>query len=120
MKRLLPFFLLVSIVGLAQAQSTKAILHGSVPAWANSKNYKGSVDLSTVIGFRVYLGWNNPAAVVALAQAVSDPHSSSYRQYLTPAQFRQQFAPSHAQVAAVQSWLRSHIEKSVRADFFQV
>jgi subtilase family serine protease len=107
MKRLLPFFLLVSIVGLAQAQSTKAILHGSVPAWANSKNYKGSVDLSTVIGFRVYLGWNNPAAVVALAQAVSDPHSSSYRQYLTPAQFRQQFAPSHAQVAAVQSWLRS-------------
>jgi subtilase family serine protease len=107
MKRLLPFFLLISIVGLAQAQSNKAILHGSAPAWANSKNYKGSVDASTVVGFRVYLGWNNPAAAVALAQAVSNPHSSSYRQYLTPGQFRQQFAPSHAQVAAVQSWLQS-------------
>ena len=42
-----------------------------------------------------------------MAQAVSDPHSSSYGHYLTPAQFRQQFAPSQAQVGAVQSWLRS-------------
>jgi subtilase family serine protease len=62
---------------------------------------------NATIGFRVYLGWNNPTAAVALAQAVSDPHSSSYRQYLTPGRFRQQFAPSQAQVAAVQSWLRS-------------
>src|SRR4029453_2449589 len=32
---------------------------------------------------------------------------SSYGHYLTPAQFRQQFAPAQAQVGAVQSWLRS-------------
>jgi subtilase family serine protease len=92
---------------MVQAQSGNAILHGSAPAWANSKNYKGSVDPNAGIGFRVYLGWNNPTAAVALAQAVSDPRSSSYRQYLTPGQFRQQFAPPQAQVAAVQSWLRS-------------
>jgi subtilase family serine protease len=92
---------------MAQAQSGNAILHGSVPAWANSKNYKGPADPNVEIGFRVYLGWNNPTAAVTLAQAVSDPRSSSYRQYLTPEQFRQRFAPSHAQVAAVQSWLES-------------
>src|SRR5205085_5513918 len=33
--------------------------------------------------------------------------STSYRHYLTAQQFRQQFAPSQAQVSAVQSWLRS-------------
>ena len=107
MKRLLPLLLPLAIASLAQAQSGNAVLHGSAPAWANSKNYQGSVDPNTGIGFRVYLGWNNPTAAVALAQAVSDPGSSSYRRYLTPGQFRQQFAPSHAQVAAVQSWLES-------------
>ncbi|HEX6480019.1 MAG TPA: S53 family peptidase, partial [Ktedonobacteraceae bacterium] len=87
--------------------SGRTTLVGSAPSWANSKNYKGAADSSAYIGFRLYLGWSNPSAVQALAQAVSDPHSSSYGHYLTPAQFRQQFAPSQAQVGAVQSWLRS-------------
>jgi subtilase family serine protease len=55
----------------------------------------------------VYLGWQNESAAVALAQAVSDPHNPSYGHYLTPAQFRQQFAPSQSSVNAVQNWLRS-------------
>ena len=80
---------------------------GTAPAWANSKNYINAADPTTDIGFRVYLGWNNPSAVEALAQAVSDPKSPSYGQYLTPQQFRLQFAPSQSQVGAVQSWLKS-------------
>lgn len=96
-----------SLVLTAHASSARTVLHGSVPAWANAKNYAGVASSSDTVGFRVYLGWNNEAAVQALAQAVSDPKSSSYRQYLTPAQFHQQFAPSQAQVGAVQSWLRS-------------
>jgi subtilase family serine protease len=107
MQRLLPLLLSLVIASTVHAQSGNAVLHGSAPAWANSKNYAGPVDPNAGIGFRVYLGWNNPTAAVALAQAVSDPGSSSYRQYLTPEQFRQQFAPSKAQVAAVQSWLES-------------
>ncbi len=89
------------------ASSGRTTLQGSAPSWANSKNYAGQADPSATVGFRLYLGWNNPSAVEAFAQAVSDPHSSSYGHYLTPAQFRQQFAPSQAQVGAVQSWLRS-------------
>jgi subtilase family serine protease len=91
----------------AGAASNRTILHGSAPSWANSKNYRGAADAAAGIGFRVYLGWNNPSAAESLARAVSDPHSSSYGHYLTPAQFRQQFAPSQAQVGQVQSWLRS-------------
>src|ERR1700687_2390855 len=102
-----------SLVGLvfafalsAGAAPGRATLPGSVPSWANSQNYVGAADASDSVGFRVYLGWKNPDAVLSLAQAVSNPRSASYRHYLTPAQFRQQFAPSQADVNAVQSWLR--------------
>src|SRR5437879_12421845 len=99
----------VSFVGLfAQAaNSGRSTLAGSAPTWANSKNYQSAANPTIDVGFRVYLGWNNPSAVEALAQAVSDPKSPSYGQYLTPQQFRQQFAPSQSQVGAVQSWLKS-------------
>lgn len=91
----------------AAAPSPNGVLHGSAPSWANSQNYVGPANGADAIGFRVYLGWNNPSAVEALAQAVSNPRSASYGQYLTAAQFRQQFAPSQGTVQAVQSWLKS-------------
>jgi subtilase family serine protease len=93
-------------VTAAAAATGRTVLHGSAPAWANSQDYGGPADPQGDVGFRVYLGWNDPSAVLALAQAVSDPHSASYGDYLTPAQFRARFAPSQAQVGAVQSWLR--------------
>jgi subtilase family serine protease len=96
------------IVGLAASQassSDRSTLHGSAPSWANSHNQAGNADPAGPVGFRVYLGWKDGAE--AAARAVSDPHSSSYGHYLTPQQFRQSFAPSQAQVGAVQSWLHS-------------
>ncbi|HEY5474073.1 MAG TPA: S53 family peptidase, partial [Candidatus Limnocylindrales bacterium] len=73
----------------------------------NSHNFTGSADRSSYVGFRVYLGWQNAGGAEALARAVSDPASPSYGKYLTPAQFRKQFAPSQSQVQAVQAWLKS-------------
>lgn len=99
--------LIALLPGSAMAASSNGTLHGSAPTWANSNNYAGPADPTGNVGFRVYLGWNNSSAAEALAQAVSDPHSAFYGQYLTPAQFRKQFAPSQAQVNAVQSWLRA-------------
>src|SRR2546428_716993 len=99
--------LLGSVIPALAAPSPRATLAGNVPPWAKSANFKAAANPSDSIGFRVYLGWNNPTAVEALARAVSDPRSSSYGQYLTPQQFRQQFAPSQAQVNAIQNWLRS-------------
>jgi len=111
MKKVLTVFLIffsvaLSIIALA-APSGRATLKGSKPDWAGPKNYVGNADARASIGFRVYLGWTNPSGAEALARAVSDPRSKSYRHYLTPAQFRQQFAPSANQVAQVQSWLTS-------------
>jgi subtilase family serine protease len=98
-------FALVGGAGAAPSPTTK--LAGSVPSWATSANFKSSASSSAYVGFRVYLNWRDSAAANALAKAVSDPASPSYGKYLTPAQFRKQFAPSQSQVLAVQSWLKS-------------
>src|SRR6266446_6432071 len=107
LERALTLILLAVFSLSAGAAPGRATLPGSVPSWSNSKNYVAPADASQSIGFRVYLGWKDPAAVLSLAQAVSDPRSTSNRHYLTPAQFRQQFAPSQADVNSVESWLRS-------------
>src|SRR5437762_6810038 len=111
MKKLLAVSLVLSSVVIAivalAAPSPRSTLKGSKPSWAKPGNYISAAASSKSVGFRVYLGWNNASGAEALAHAVSDPHSKSYRHYLTPAQFRQQFAPTANQVAQVQSWLQS-------------
>ena len=104
---ILAFLMVVAMLPALALAEQPVTLHGSAPAWANSSNFAGAADPNENLGFRVYLGWNSADAAEVLAHAVSDPKSSQYGQYLTPAQFRKQFAPSQAQVAAVQSWLRS-------------
>ena len=97
---------LFGVAASQAAQPDRSTLPGSAPAWANAHNRVGTADPNGAVGFRVYLGWQQESAAVALAKAVSDPANASYGRYLTPAQFRQQFAPSQGQVGAVQSWLR--------------
>ncbi len=105
---ILALLLNVLLVTTASAAANpRSVLKGTAPSWANSKNLVGPANKSGDVGFRVYLGWKNPAAVAALAKAVSDPSSATYGQYVAPAQFRQQFAPSQADVTAVQQWLHS-------------
>jgi subtilase family serine protease len=87
--------------------TARTILVGSVPSWATRENYVAPAEATTDVGFRVYLGWTNPAAAEALARSVSDPHSTTYGKFLTPNQFRSQFSPAAADVAKVQNWLRS-------------
>jgi subtilase family serine protease len=47
------------------------------------------------------------AALARLAQAVSEPGSSNFRSYLSPAQFAARFAPGATEVRAVQAALRA-------------
>jgi len=59
------------------------------------------------VNIRVYLNWRDEVSAQLTAQAVSTPGSASYRHFLTPAQFRQQFAPTQSSVTAVQQFLRN-------------
>jgi len=91
---------------LAAASSGRTTLVGSAPSWATAANYAAAADATTDVGFRVYLGWTDPAAAESLARAVSDPRSTTYRKFLTPNQFRSRFSPAASDVAKVQNWLR--------------
>src|SRR5260370_25445580 len=92
---------------LAAAASGRTTLVGSAPSWATTANYAAAADATTDVGFRVYLGWTDPAGAESLARAVSDPHSTTYVKFLTPNQFRGRFSPAASDVAKVQNWLRS-------------
>jgi subtilase family serine protease len=89
------------------AGSGRSTLAGSQPAWANAKALRSAAPDTDYVNIRVNLGLRNEAAAQQLALAVSTPGSASYRQFLTPAQFRQQFAPSQADVTAVQQFLHN-------------
>ncbi|HJQ03060.1 MAG TPA: S53 family peptidase [Jatrophihabitans sp.] len=89
------------------ASSGRSTLAGSQPAWANSKALRSAAPATDYVNIRVNLGWRNEALAQQTALAVSTPGSSSYHQFLTPAQFRQQFAPSQADVTAVQQFLHN-------------
>ena len=94
--------------GTVSAASTgRTKMAGQTPSWAKAANFKSNTAGSERLGFRVYLGWSNAAGAEAFAAAVSNPRSASYGKYLTPAQFRQRYSRSAAQVKSVQTWLRS-------------
>ena len=90
----------------AGAAPGRTVLEGSQPAWANAQALRSSASASNYVNIRVYLNWRDEAAAQLAATAVSTPGSASYRHFLTPAQFRQQFAPSQSSVTAVQQFLR--------------
>ena len=96
----------LSVTGSAAAAAAPRALPGSVPAWANAAALRSAAPADDHVGFRVYLGWRNPEAAAAAATAVSTPGSAQYGKFLSPQDFRRQFAPSQADVSAVQQWLR--------------
>ncbi|MEV6876404.1 S53 family peptidase [Amycolatopsis sp. NPDC051128] len=77
----------------------------SHPLWANAQAKVADTAPAAKLSFRVYLNQRDNAGAEALAQAVSDPDSRTYRQFLSPDQVRDRFAASEATVNAVKSWL---------------
>jgi subtilase family serine protease len=88
----------------AQVSSQRSPIAGSRPAWATG--HAAAVSTGRV-GARVYLAGHDSSGLTAYATAVSDPKSSSYRQYLSPAQVQARYGPTRSQIAAVKAWLRS-------------
>jgi subtilase family serine protease len=100
--------LLMSTTTVSAASSNgRSAVPGTVPPWAKAANLTGPAKGTDGVGFRLYLGWRNESNLTSFIQSVSDPRSRSYGKYLSPAQFRSQYAPSAADAASVASWLRS-------------
>ncbi|MBR7837298.1 S8/S53 family peptidase [Actinospica durhamensis] len=95
----------VASAATATARAAVAV-PGTHPAWATSAADRGSVPDRDQVTTTVYLAGRDQAGMAAYAAAVADPHSASYRRYLTPDQFQARFGTSVAQNAAVRDWAR--------------
>lgn len=80
-------------------------LPGSTPAWATAANRVGAAPGSATVDFKVHLHWRNADAAAKYALAASTAGNATSRHFLTPAQFRDRFAPSASDVSAVKTWL---------------
>lgn len=98
---------LAAAVGPAAASAAPHALPGSMPRWLHQAHEQGTVPSSEQIGFGVLLGMRDPAGAAAAVQALSDPTSATYGQWLSNQEFDARYAPTAASVAAVQAWLRS-------------
>jgi subtilase family serine protease len=105
------FASLAAVGGLAWAVPAIASTDGraTIPRshsdWATARSKVADTDPRSAVSFRVQLKTRDQAGAEALARAVSDPTSPSYREYLTPAQVRDRFAPTDATVGSVRDWL---------------
>jgi subtilase family serine protease len=95
----------LSVPASAQAAASATPLAGSKPAWATPSADRGATPAGTQLDLRVYLAGRDPQGLAAYARAVSDPQSSAYGRYLTPAQVQTAYGPSASQVSSVESWL---------------
>ena len=78
-----------------------------VPAATQVQMSLGAADQDAVAHFNVYLPLTHTDALEKLLQAQTDSNSTSYHQWLTPAQFKQQFGPNPADVARTKALLQS-------------
>ena len=69
--------------------------------------HTGTVASSQKLGLEVSLQPRNQAQLAAFLKAVSDPKSTSYKHYLTVAQYAAEYAPTEAQIAQVSAYLKS-------------
>ena len=75
------------------------------PDWTASATTAGHTDAASRLHLSVLLNLRDAAGATALADAVSNPRSASYRHYVTAAQWRARFAPTSRQVASVTRFL---------------
>ncbi|AUG76387.1 serine protease [Kitasatospora sp. MMS16-BH015] len=98
---------LAAPVGAAPSPQHRVVVPGTHPAWAQASADLGPVGANAPVTVRIYLAGQDEAELTAFAQAVSDPHSTHYRHFLTPQQVRERFGPSPEQTASVHRWLSS-------------
>ncbi|WP_051965662.1 S53 family peptidase [Kitasatospora mediocidica] len=92
----------------AAASPARTDLPSAVPSWtsgAQAPTDSGAAPGSWTMSLRVYLAGKDPVGLAREAKAVSDPASSDYAHYLTPAQLVQRYGTTPAQTAKVTAWL---------------
>src|ERR1700733_11173687 len=88
--------------------AARSVLPSPVPSWTRYSVDDGLARAAVIVPFRLYLAGVSPARELAFAQTVSQPGSSLFRHYVTPARFIQRFGPSRPETEAVEAWARAN------------
>ena len=100
-------------------ESSRITLSGTVHPLARAANDRGAAPDGMPLDRLQIVLKRSSAQESALQQLISEMHTpgtASYHKWLTPDQFGQQFGPSDADVATIESWLQSHGFGSVKLD----
>lgn len=96
-----------ALVGVSSAAQDQLRV-GNVPRHPTSSKVIGALASTTGLTIAVTLKPRDPAGLAQYATAVSTPSSSLYRRYMSVDAFVQRFGPTAAEIAAVETSLRSH------------
>lgn len=93
--------------GFAQTASDQVRLEGNVSPALQRAVYVGHHDPTSTLDITVALRLRNTVQLQQFLQAVQDPASSVYHQFLTPEQFNSMYGPTQAQASAVVAYLNA-------------
>ncbi len=91
----------------AATDTNQRALVGKTPLWTASAEHLGHTDPGGTLKANILLAGQDPAGLARHAQEVSDPHSPSYRHFLTAQQALDRYGTSHAQLERVTAWARA-------------
>ncbi|MDX6551229.1 MAG: hypothetical protein QOJ31_1913 [Gaiellales bacterium] len=101
---------LIALAALASAPAANASQTTGVadtqPTWADPAHHKGDAAAGATVVFSVWIGWRDQAGLDQLLAGQQNVSSPLYQHWLTPGEFRSQFAPSRRDVKQVSDWLR--------------
>lgn len=104
----LPIFALaLPAADASTAPAGRVALAGEAVTSLGHATHTGSVAAGQKLGLEVSLTPRNKAKLDAFVKAVSDPHSSSYKHYLTVAQYAAEYGATNAQIAQVTAYLKA-------------
>ena len=104
---------MLALAGLALAApaaepGTVKSLHGHVPAVVSHLTPAGRLNATNRLHLSIGLPLRNAEGLTNLLQQIYDPASQNFHQFLTPAQFTEQFAPTPADYQAVLDFARTN------------
>jgi kumamolisin len=93
-----------------QAPSGKSLkkLHGHIPPVVKTFSDAGRVSEDQQMPITIALPLNNESDLQQKLAAMYQPGNPNYHKFMTPQEFRQNYAPTQAQIAQVQSLLKSN------------
>ncbi len=95
-------------VAVSAAASAKQTLHGHVPAASVGLQPVEHLSAAQHLNLAISLPLRNPDKLKSLVQDLYDPASPNYHQYLTPAQFTENFGPTESDYQALVDFAKSH------------